>query len=268
MDALNPFSTNNPLNPLSPDNPLNQMGDVLSDLSNNLTEAVNDGLSDTINDVVERVVEQVGVQDFYYLYIQKVCSAHLAGPDEKSADGVKVDECRSWEDVDRSKQRLQMLTSDRADHHRHIQSGKQHSLFNHRWSNAGLSTAARQGLVFFQQHPGQPRCGTQSCLRIPRYQYDRISTISNFCSTGNVFPSLTPTHLLQHLLAAASNYVRFCGSHCALGDSGARQRNQRLQRHRRSADQTWRHSTADDLAECRVCGPGDVVLEQRVVCGD
>lgn len=103
LDALNPFSTSNPLNPMSPDNPLNKMGEMMSDLSNNLTEAINDGLSETINGVVERVVDQVGAKDFYYLYIQKVCSAQIASPGESNADGVKVDECRSWEDTDRSK---------------------------------------------------------------------------------------------------------------------------------------------------------------------
>jgi hypothetical protein len=95
---------------------------MLSDLYSNLTEAFNDGLSDTINGVVEGVVDQVGVKDFYYLYLQKVCSASLASPDESNADGVKVDECRSWEDADRSKQTFS-ITEDRADQCRHIQSG-------------------------------------------------------------------------------------------------------------------------------------------------
>lgn len=106
LDALNSFSTSNPLSPLNPNNPLNQMGNMLSDLSSNLTDAVNDGLGDAINGITEQVVDQAGVENFYYLYLQKICSAALAGPDESNADGVKIGECRSREDAERSKKNL------------------------------------------------------------------------------------------------------------------------------------------------------------------
>ncbi|KAH6639426.1 hypothetical protein C7974DRAFT_131122 [Boeremia exigua] len=106
LDALNPFSTNSPLNPANPANPLNGLGDMLGDLSGNLTDAVNDGLGDVVNGVVEGVVSQMGVKDFYYVYLQQICSGELAVPDESNADGAKVGECSSWEDAKQSMSNL------------------------------------------------------------------------------------------------------------------------------------------------------------------
>ena len=70
---------------------------MIGSLSSNLTDAVNDGLGDLINDVVEAVVNQTGVKDFYYVYLQKICSGSFANGNDSNADGVKVTDCRSWE---------------------------------------------------------------------------------------------------------------------------------------------------------------------------
>ncbi len=106
LDQMNPFSTSNPLNPGNPNHPLNKLTNVLGELSSNVTDAVNEGLSGAMNGVVERVVDQIGVKDFYYIYLQKVCSGAFVGPGQGNTDGVKVDDCRSWEDAERSKKRL------------------------------------------------------------------------------------------------------------------------------------------------------------------
>lgn len=74
----------------------------MSNLSSNLTDAVNDSLGDLINDVVEGVVKQAGVRDLYYIYLQKICSGSFATKNDSNADGVKVADCRSWEDAGNS----------------------------------------------------------------------------------------------------------------------------------------------------------------------
>lgn len=76
---------------------------MLGDLSDNLADTVNDGLGDVIKNVVEGVVNQTGVKDFYYIYIQKICSGTLASGDDSNADGIQMDDCRSWEEAGDSK---------------------------------------------------------------------------------------------------------------------------------------------------------------------
>ena len=60
---------------------------------------MNDGLDDVVNAMVEGVVNQTGIKDFYYVYVQKVCYGIVARGDDGSADGVNVDDCRSWEEA-------------------------------------------------------------------------------------------------------------------------------------------------------------------------
>jgi hypothetical protein len=102
-DVLNPFSTSSPFKPTNSDNSLSGLGDTLGDSSGNLADAVNDGLGDVIKDVVEGVVNQAGVKDFYYVYLQRICSGMFASGDDSNADGVQVDDCRSWEEAGDSK---------------------------------------------------------------------------------------------------------------------------------------------------------------------
>ena len=86
---------------------------MLSNLSGNLTDAANDVLGDVINGVVGGIVNQIGVKDFYYVYLRKICSGVSAGANESNADGVRVDDCRSWEESGDSKRSpRQMLNSD------------------------------------------------------------------------------------------------------------------------------------------------------------
>jgi hypothetical protein len=101
--TFNPFSTNSPLNPANLDSPLNSLGNSLGDLASNLTDAVNDGLGDTINGVVEGVVKQTGIGDFYYVYLQKICSGSIVRENDSNSDAVKIDECRSYEEAGNSK---------------------------------------------------------------------------------------------------------------------------------------------------------------------
>ncbi|XPS77818.1 hypothetical protein M3J09_009845 [Ascochyta lentis] len=102
-NPTNSFSTSNLLDPTNPDGLLEGLGDMLGNLSGNLTDAVNDGLGDVINGVVEGVVSQIGVKDFYYVYLQKICSGSFNSADGNNADAVKVDDCRSWEESRESK---------------------------------------------------------------------------------------------------------------------------------------------------------------------
>ena len=92
-------ATSSPLNPADSDSPLSGLGDTLGSLSGNLTDAVNDGPGDAVTAMVEGVINQTGIKDFYYVYVQKVCYGIVARGDDGSADGVNVDDCRSWEEA-------------------------------------------------------------------------------------------------------------------------------------------------------------------------
>jgi len=97
--VLNPLSTNSPLNPANANNPLNGLGDSLGDIASNLTDAVNDGLGDAVNGVVAGVVNRTGIQDFYYMFIQRVCSGSVVSEEGSNAGAVRIDECRSYEEA-------------------------------------------------------------------------------------------------------------------------------------------------------------------------
>lgn len=96
-------STASPLSPAKPDDPLSELDSILGSLSSNLTDAVNTGLEDVINDAVEGVVKQMGVRDYYYVYLQRICSGSFSSKNGSNADGVAVTDCVSWDDAGNSK---------------------------------------------------------------------------------------------------------------------------------------------------------------------
>jgi hypothetical protein len=101
--VLNPLSTNSPFNPENPNNPLNGLGNSLGDIASNLTDVVNDGLGDAVNGVVAGVVNQTGIKDFYFVFVQRICSGSFVSEDGIDADAVKIDDCRSYEEAGDSK---------------------------------------------------------------------------------------------------------------------------------------------------------------------
>ncbi|KAF1928493.1 uncharacterized protein M421DRAFT_62912 [Didymella exigua CBS 183.55] len=54
--------------------------------------------SQFMNLTLTNLVNQTGIKDFYYAYLQKVCSGS-AGEDGSNADRAKIDDCRSYEDA-------------------------------------------------------------------------------------------------------------------------------------------------------------------------
>ncbi|KAL1655266.1 sphingolipid delta-4 desaturase [Didymella pomorum] len=112
LDVLNPLSTNSPFNPENPNNPLNGLGNSLGDIASNLTDVVNDGLGDAVNGVVAGVVNQTGIKDFYFVFVQRICSGSFVSEDGIDADAVKIDDCRSYEEAGDSKSDCQNADSE------------------------------------------------------------------------------------------------------------------------------------------------------------
>ncbi|KZM25238.1 uncharacterized protein EKO05_0007434 [Ascochyta rabiei] len=94
--------TSPPSIPTNSDNSLEGIGDILGNLSGSLTDIINDGLGDVINGVVGGIIKQTGVRDFYYVYLQKICSGSFSSADGSNADAVRVDDCRSWDNITES----------------------------------------------------------------------------------------------------------------------------------------------------------------------
>jgi hypothetical protein len=97
--AANPISTGGLLRSANADNLRSELNDMLGSVSGNLTDMVNEGLGDVVNGVVKVAVNATGIRSFYYVYLQKICSASIASRDDSNADGVKLDECWSWEET-------------------------------------------------------------------------------------------------------------------------------------------------------------------------
>ena len=72
-------------------------------IASNLTDVVNDGLGDAVNGVVAGVVNQTGIKDFYYVFVQSICSGSFVSEDGSDAGVVKMDDCRSYEEAGDSK---------------------------------------------------------------------------------------------------------------------------------------------------------------------
>lgn len=82
---------------------MSSLSDALGDFASNLTDAVNDGLGNAVNGVVAGVVNQTGIKDFYYVFVQKICSGSVVGEDGSNAGIVRIDDCRSYEEAGDSK---------------------------------------------------------------------------------------------------------------------------------------------------------------------
>lgn len=100
---------------------LHELGDTLSDLSGNLTNAVNTGLGDTINGVVKGVADQIGVQDHYYIYLQKVCFGKHAALRGSNGNATQLSSCRSWDQAGKGERDI-VLDDHCANESRNIQS--------------------------------------------------------------------------------------------------------------------------------------------------
>lgn len=69
-------------------------------IASNFTDAVNDGLGNAVNELMEGVIENTGIKDFYYVYVQKICSGSTVGGDGSE---VKIDDCRSYKETSDSR---------------------------------------------------------------------------------------------------------------------------------------------------------------------
>lgn len=68
---------------VSPDKPLRDVGESLGKIAGNLTQGVN----------------QTRIKDFYYVFVQKVCSGSVVGGDGSDAGSIRIDDCHSHEDA-------------------------------------------------------------------------------------------------------------------------------------------------------------------------